>query len=190
MDLGTRVKNMLTTPRTEWVVVAAEPWTVADLYKSYIMPLAAIPVVAGLLHGWIFGYFGMRPGFFHSIFTALVTYVLSLAGVYVLGLIFSRLAPMFGGQQDDLAGLKLTAFGATASWVGGAFRLIPFVGWLVSLVLSLYSLYILYLGAPILMRIPPDRAVPYTVAVIVAAILISIVIGLIVGLIFTTPLAY
>jgi hypothetical protein len=123
MDLGTRVKNMLTTPRTEWVVVAAEPWTVADLYRSYIMPLAAIPVVAGLLYGWIFGYFGMRPGFFHSILSALVTYALSLAGVYVLALIFSRLAPMFGGQQDDLAGLKRSGSSrSSAGWSASSSR--------------------------------------------------------------------
>ena len=40
-----RVKAILTTPKTEWPIIAAEPATVADLYKNYIIWLAAIPAV-------------------------------------------------------------------------------------------------------------------------------------------------
>ena len=36
-----RVKNILLTPKTEWPVIAAENTTVADLYKNYIVILAA-----------------------------------------------------------------------------------------------------------------------------------------------------
>ena len=46
MDLNkliARVKGILLTPKTEWPVIAGEPATVADLYKGYIIWLAAIP---------------------------------------------------------------------------------------------------------------------------------------------------
>ena len=46
MALVDRVKNILLTPKTEWEVIDAEPTTVADLYKGYIIPLAAIGPVA------------------------------------------------------------------------------------------------------------------------------------------------
>ena len=40
-----RVKAILLTPKTEWPVIAGEPAATADLYKNYIILLAAIPAV-------------------------------------------------------------------------------------------------------------------------------------------------
>src|SRR5260370_30300466 len=40
MDLNTviqRARSLLVSPRTEWPVIAAEPATVADLYRDYLM---------------------------------------------------------------------------------------------------------------------------------------------------------
>ena len=48
MDLNKiiqRARAVLVTPRTEWPVIAAEPTTVQDLYRDYILVLAAIPPV-------------------------------------------------------------------------------------------------------------------------------------------------
>ena len=52
MDLNklvARAKAMLLSPKTEWPVAATEPSTVADLYKGYIIPLAAIPAIFAFL---------------------------------------------------------------------------------------------------------------------------------------------
>jgi hypothetical protein len=54
--LVARVKAILMSPRTEWPLIAAEPTTVADLYKNYIAILAAIPVIAGFIKGSLIGY--------------------------------------------------------------------------------------------------------------------------------------
>jgi Yip1 domain len=183
MELGTRIKNILVSPRTEWRVIAAEPWDAAALYRSYVMPLAAIPTVCGLVGAW-FLLQAMHLGFGRLLASAIAGYLITLATVYILGLVFSRLAPTFGGRQDDLMGLKLAAFAGTSSWVGGVFLLIPVLGWLIALLMTLYGLYLLYTGAPVLMRIPEDRTMPYTVAVIIAAIVVTIVLRVIVGLLF------
>ena len=48
MDLSkqiARVKAILGTPRTEWPVIATEPATIGDIYKDYVLILAAIPAV-------------------------------------------------------------------------------------------------------------------------------------------------
>jgi hypothetical protein len=187
MDLVTRVKNILMTPQTEWPVIAAEKWDVASLYKVYIMPLAAIPPVCVFLRLVVFGHDGFHAPFGPYLMRAIVDYLVMLGGVYLLALIFSRLAPAFDGVQDDLAGLKLATFAGTAYWLAGVFRLVPLIGWLLSLLLSLYGLYLLYTGAPVLMRIPQERAIPYTAAVIVAAIVVLFIVGIVVGLIFAGP---
>ena len=43
--------------------------------------------------------------------------------------------------------------------------------------LGLYSLYVLYLGMPVLMKTPADKLVPYFVVVLIAAIVVHVVIG-------------
>src|SRR6185312_4627890 len=105
---------------------------------------------------------GFRVPFGGALWSTLVHYVLGLVGVYVFAMIVSRLAPSFGGRADQLQALKLVAYGATASWVGGVFVIIPLLG-ILSLIASLYSLYILYCGTSVVMKVPQERALPFTV---------------------------
>ena len=181
MALADRVKNILLTPKTEWPVIDAEPTTVADLYKGYIMPLAAIGPIAQAV-GWTV--FGLRVPFLGTyrtpigtaLVSALVTYLLTLAAVYVLAIIIDKLAPTFNGTPSQIQALKVAAYSSTASWVAGIFMLIPALSMLS--ILGVYSLYLLYLGLPVLMKTPPEKALSYTVVVILAAIVLFMVIGL------------
>jgi hypothetical protein len=47
--------------------------------------------------------------------------------------------------------------------------------------MSLYGLYLLYLGASVTVGVPRDRAVGYTVAVIVTAIIVVLAVSVITG---------
>jgi hypothetical protein len=169
MDLKARVKNILITPRSEWQVIADEPADLASLYTSYILPMAAIRPVCGAIGMSVVGIMGFRIGFGTALVSAIVQYILSLIAVYVAALIASKLAPAFGGRDNLVQGLKLIAYSATASWVGGVFALIPLLSILGALV-SLYSLYLLFSGAAVMMSVPEDRAVGYAAAVIIATI--------------------
>lgn len=52
---------------------------------------------------------------------------------------------------------------------------------------SLFGLYILYLGVPILMETPQDKALTYTLVIIVAMIVIYAVIGSITSVVMPSP---
>jgi hypothetical protein len=108
--------------------------------------------------------------------SAIVNYVLTLGMVYVVALIVEALAPTFGGSKNRLQALKLVAYGSTASFVGGVFYLLPSLSPL-ALLASLYSIYLFYVGLPVLMKCPQDKAIPYTVVVGIAAIVAGLVIG-------------
>ena len=69
--LVTRAKNILVTPKTEWPVIDAEPSTIGDIYKRYVLILAAVPVVAGLIGNLLFGYSVMGMTFRMAPVTAL-----------------------------------------------------------------------------------------------------------------------
>jgi hypothetical protein len=189
MNLIERVKRILLSPQTEWEIVAAEPTTTAELYKTYIAPLAAIGPIAQLIGYSVFGVsvFGAtyRVPIGSGLTSALLTFVLTLAATYVLALIIDALAPTFNGQRNQMQALKVAAYSSTASWVAGIFALIP--GLRILTILGLYSVYLLYLGLPVLMKTPRDRALVYTGVVILAAIVLFMVVGIIGGLFLSMP---
>ncbi|HZI74434.1 MAG TPA: Yip1 family protein [Gemmatimonadales bacterium] len=192
MDLVQRVKQILLSPRTEWQVIEAEPTTTAELYKTYIIPLAAVGPISQVIGYSVFGITVPFVGTYRvpigsAISGALVAYVLTLAGTYVLALIIDGLAPTFNGQRSQIQALKVAAYSSTASWLAGIFALIP--GLRLLAILGVYSLYLLYLGLPIVMKSPRDKALGYTVVVIVAAIVLFMIIGVIAGRFLAVPTA-
>jgi hypothetical protein len=184
MNLVDRVKRILLSPRTEWEVIDPEQTTPAALYTGYVAPLAAIGPIAQLIGHTVFGIpvplvGTIKVPFGSALTGAVIGYVLTLVGTYVLALIIDALAPTFDGQRNQIQALKVAAYSSTAAWVAGIFALIPWLG--VLGILGLYSLYLLYLGLPVLMKAPREKALPYTAVVILAAIVLFMVIGMIVG---------
>jgi hypothetical protein len=180
-----RVKAILISPRTEWPVIAAEPRTARDIYIGYVAPLAAIGVVASFIGSTTIGVpvplLGtVRTPIVPALVGAILHYLLTFVGVFVVALIVDALAPTFGGQKDAVRALKVTAYSFTAGWVAGVLTLIPMLG-IIAFLLSLYGLYLLYLGLPVLMRSPPDKAVGYTIVVVICTIVLFFVITLVTG---------
>jgi hypothetical protein len=99
-------------------------------------------------------------------------YCFMLIGVFIIALVVDALAPSFGGTKNQIQALKVVAYSYTASWVGGILSLIPALG-VIGILFGLYSLYTLYLGLPVLMKAPQDKAVGYTVVVIICSIIIT-----------------
>ena len=179
-----RIKSILTSPKTEWPVIAGEPATVSDLYKNYIMILAAIPAVVGFIKGSLIGYsvYGMsvRAPIGSGLVGMVLGYALSLVSIYVVALVIDALAPTFGAQKNQTQALKSVAYAWTASWVIGLGMIIPEIGMLFLLAGLVYSIYLLYLGLPATMKCPPEKAAGYTALSIICAIVLNLIIGAVV----------
>ena len=180
-DIFTRVKNILLSPSTEWPVIAAEASSAQTIYLHYVAPLVGIGVLATFLGQMLLGVslplFGtVRLSTAAAIVHAVATFGLSFLGVFLIALIVDALAPTFGGEKDPLASLKVTAYSYTPAWVAAVMNLIPVLGNLAVLA-AFYGLYLLYLGLPVLMHSPKDKAVGYTVVTVLCAIVLGTVIG-------------
>jgi hypothetical protein len=180
MDLVGRVKGIVLNPKQEWQTIAGETTTIADLYKSYIVILAAIGPVSSIIGMSIIGISMPFAGSYRvpigsSLASAIVQYVLILAGVYILALVIDALAPTFSGEKNINQAFKVAVYSYTPGWLVGIFMVIPALGMLG--ILGLYGLYILYLGLPLLMKAPQEKSMGYLVAVIIAAIVIFAIIG-------------
>ena len=183
MNLVARVQAILLNPKSEWPVIEREPGDVGFLFINYVAILAAIPAVCGFVGMSIVGVAGYRMGLFSGLLGAIVSYILAFVGVYVMALIIDALAPSFNGQKNFNNALKLVVYSYTAAWLGGVFSLIPAIS-ILGLLCGLYSLYLLYLGIPVLMKSPKDKSLVYTIVAVVCAIVVSIVIGAIPAMLF------
>lgn len=180
MGLVQRAQNILLRPRSEWPVIEQEHTDTRSLYRNYIVIVALLPTIAGLIARLTYvGQFGPRMGTGTALVSTVIGYGLSLLMVYVIALVADALAPTFGGNKAMGQALKLTAYAMTATWLGGMFVLVPVVGWLVALLGALYGLYLFYLGAPVLMAVPARKALGYTATIVVIALAIGFVIGLV-----------
>ena len=182
-----RATNILLHPKAEWDVIAAEPATVQGLFLGYAAILAAIPALARLTHGLIpfcFVIACYTPNPVFAVVGSAVFYVVSLAGVFIVGLIIDALAPSFGGQKDQVQAMKAAVYSWTAAWLAGVFIMIPWFGPLLSLA-GLYSFYLLYVGLPRTMKSPEQQSIGYTAVVIILGIVVFVIGGAIAGAVTT-----
>ena len=178
--LISRVKNILLTPKTEWPVIAAEPTLPAQLFIGYVAPLAALTALMALLRWSVIGVsipFGGRISM--PLTTGLTYAVMSLVSVpimvFLVALIINGLAPTFAGQRDQRQALKVAAYSFTPAMLGSVLALSPILATLLQLLAGLYGIYVLYLGLPVVMRAPQDKAVGYTASVVICTILLGVV---------------
>ncbi|MFN7109718.1 MAG: Yip1 family protein, partial [Brevundimonas sp.] len=132
-----------------------------------------------LIGGQLLPLFGTPMSILGALLIAVVSYVLSLVAVYLLGLIINALAPSFGGTSDPVQAMKVAVYSYTAAWLVGVFGLIPMLG--VLAILGLYSFYLLYLGLPMLMKVPADKAIGYFIVTVILGLVMSFIISAIVG---------
>lgn len=185
MNVVNRAINILTKPRTEWAVIAAEPATVGGLFTGYAMILAALPAIGSLLGTFLF--YGAYPGLVtFAIATALVAYLVGLGVVYLMGIIVAALAPSFGGANDQVPAMKMVVYAATPVWVIGflAQLVMPMnfgLGMLVMLAAYGYAAYQLYLASTSVVKVAPDKAVGFTIVTIVIWFIVAMVVTMIIG---------
>jgi hypothetical protein len=169
--LVSRVQGILLKPSAEWDVIDGESATVPGLFTGYACILAAIGPIASVVGSFAFMHWTLPL----IVISAVLSYVMSLVGVYIVGFIVDALAPSFDAQKNPIQAMKLAVYSFTPAWVAGVFHLVPFLGILILLAV-LYNLYIFWLGIPKLMKAPADKATGYAVVSIVITVVVFVVI--------------
>jgi hypothetical protein len=178
-----RIKNIILTPKTEWLVIETESTTVGRLYTGYVMPMAGFAAVMSFIRMSVVGVslpFGgvIRTPVVSGLFSSLVTFVLGLIGLYLVGIVINMLSASFSGRRDSRRALQTAAYSLTPAWLGTALTFLP-VGSLLQLAAGIYGIYVLYLGLPVMMQAKPNNASGYTASVVVCTILMGILFGVV-----------
>lgn len=186
MNLVERAKGIMFKPAQTWETIKAEQTTIKDLFTSYAAILAIIPAAAGFIGMSLMGTsmlgIHFRIPFLYGIIHAIISYVLTLVGVYVVAFVIDALAPSFNSRKDILSAVKVAVFSFTPAWIGGIFLILPMLS-ILTFLASLYGLYLLYTGLPILMETPREKTLGYFVVVIIVSIVVSLIINVLARLV-------
>jgi hypothetical protein len=166
MELQRRVSGILMNPRHEWTLIAQEPADVVVLYRNYILILAAIPAAAIAVAR-------MRFGVLAAVAAGLASYALGVVQPLVAAIVVEKLAPKFLSTATTGRALQLVAYAATPLWVVGVVNVLFFLVPLL-LVAGIYGVYLFYLGLPVLLQTPLDRAVPFVVVTVLAVLVANV----------------
>jgi hypothetical protein len=176
-----RVQAMLLRPKETWAQVAAEAHDARTIYRDYLVYLAAVPAIASFIGMSLVGMGAMGVSFrvpvLNGLAHMLVGFVLTLVVIYGVALIADALAPSFNGEKDLPSALRLVAYGSTAGLLGGVFQILPALS-VLGFLAALYSIYLFYTGVTVMMKVPQDKALPYTAVLVVCSLVAAIVVGM------------
>ena len=164
-------------PSRAWDDIADDPIGGLALLRRYVVPLAAIPAICGVLGPLLFSFdianVRLRPNLAALLLEGLAGYVLMLVSVYLVGLWASLLAPAFGASRGR--GVELAGYSGTATWVAGVLALYPAIGLPAAILAAAWSLRVLYLGLTPLMQAPDDeRRLTYFAAILLGILALGL----------------
>lgn len=191
-NLLAKLKGIILKPQDTWNSIKTEDISNQDLFKNFAVIMAAVPALAKFIGLSFVGVSvpiigSIRIGVGTGLGHAFVSYLLALAGTYLFALIINYLAPNFGSQKNFNNALKVAVFTMFPAWAIGLLNIFPSLTFIV-LLLSLYSLYVLFVGQPILMDTPKEKSAGYVVTSIIAMIVVYIIIGVILSSMFSTSM--
>src|SRR5687767_4466989 len=131
MNILERVKKICLSPQTEWPVISSETTPTAGLITGYVLPLAAVSAVAGLIGGSLVGqtvpFLGTtyRVPLATGLGIAVFAVCSAVVGVFVISFIINALAPSFGAEKNSAQAFKVAVYSFTPAWVAGVFQILP-----------------------------------------------------------------
>lgn len=182
MNLIERAKNILITPKTEWIVIDNEQATPMSLLTGYVLPLAILASLAKVIQGFLWGgSFGL-----YFVWSAVISLVAIIIGYYISIYVIDMLAPSFDSEKNLNKSAQLVAFSNTPVWIAGFLSFIPGIGMLLAIAGWVFSIYLFYIGIGILKKTPEDKKVIYmiisfvvmfAITAIISAILVTSLLG-------------
>ena len=178
------IKDLLISPATAWRHIKELDLSKTDLFKKYLLYLAAVPAVSGFLGSSIVGqnvpFLGhYRVPFFAGLVWAILLYVFLLAGIYLIAFLASAISPKLTGVKNENAALKLIVFTFIPYFVLSVFSIVPALSGLQ--ILSLYSIYLLYIGLPVMLENSEEKSLTFTVVISLISIVVLAIVYAIAG---------
>ena len=173
---------MITNPRVEWNVVAAEQPNVNQIIMQYVLPLTLLGAIAAFIGYGLIGFsmLGLHVGGISwGIYYAINKIILGLLSVFITAWVVDLLAPSFASEKDFGRSLQLVAYGSTPALIAALFAILPFLAGILAIAGAIYSVYLWYLGLGPIKKTPEDKKVVYLIVTFLALVVVYALIGMI-----------
>jgi hypothetical protein len=185
-----RLQQALLKPEPLWQEESQKGISLQPFLTGTVLPVIVTVAVVSAILLKIFGYHlpmigVVRPSLTDLLLQVVGTVVMYTLTLVVLGWIAAYLAGMMGGKNDINRAVTMLFWISVPSMLGQILGTLPFVGWVLSLGLGVYSLVLLYRAIPIFLGVPIEDRVKYFIFFLIASFVVSIVLGMTLGRVFT-----
>lgn len=178
--------GLMVQPSVQWKRVADLPEATMKTMVLYPCLMALIPAVAWYygttVVGWTVGDGDPIKLTTDSALVIIMLFYFAMVGaVAVIGYFIHWMSSTYGAESNLAKGIVIAGFTATPLFIAGIVGFYPvlWLDMLIGVVAVCWAVYLLYLGIPIVMRIPEERGFLFSSAVIAICLvmLICIMVG-------------
>jgi hypothetical protein len=162
--LYNRIKYIILNPAKAWEVIYQENRPIRDVRNSFFLPLVLMVAISSFLGSIIFTNSTLSPAY--SLFVALKSLALHLVVVFTSAVIFGEITKALDLGKDFTTSFKIIAYSLAplmiCQVISHLFESLIFVN-----ILSLYGLYIFWIGAEKMLNPPEHKKMPMLIATVV-----------------------
>lgn len=156
--------GLLTKPHDTWKKISEEDNTISGHLLGYVLILAAIGPAAGYYGttttGWQIGTReAVKLSHESALTIAIMYYIVTIFAVIGLGILVQWMAKTYKGDCIIGRAISLAGYTATPIFLIGIAELYPvlWVNLIIGLPALAYTVYLLYSGVPIMMKVTDDK---------------------------------
>ncbi len=182
-------KDGIVKPEEVWKEFLSSSFKFEDVLKKYVAPIVIGVSLITFILNMIFGYpsihGAVRLSFFQTLWMAVGNIVSFFVFLYVFGWIGSFLAEKFGGDRDFQKAFSMLFFISFPSLAGQILGAFPVIGGILSLILSVYSLVLLFKAFPIFLGVPKNHQVKVFILFLITSFILGTLLAIVMGALFS-----
>ena len=174
--------GLLLRPSKQWRVVAQLPEKSRNVLVLYPCIFALLPAIAWYYGtsqvGWTTGLQGnvVRLTVESAFQISVLFYLVMVGSVAIIGFFIHWMSKTYGAESTVSKGIVIAGLTATPLFITGLVGFYPtlWLDLLIGVVAISWSVYLMYLGIPIMMKIPEERGFLFSSAVLAIAMVVLV----------------
>ena len=186
-SLITLLKRGVLEPEQLWQEENSKSYTLIEFLKQVALPIVVVTSILSTLGILLFGYrvpltdIVMRPTFTDALMAFIRSIVMFLITIVIFGWLSAYIASILGGKYDFIKGAVMIFLVSIPSLIGRIFATIPYIGAIIVIVASIYSLVLLYRAPTVLLDLPTENKTKAFILFFIVGIIVSILLSLTIG---------
>jgi len=169
-----RIRNLLLMPEKAWTAIHAENRPINDIRNSFFFPLITLAGLSAVIGALLFTH--PRLIIFDSVMLGIRYFFLLLTSTYLSALILNEITNALDLGKDFVRSFKLIGYSLTPLYICQIISLL-FDDLFFIMLLSIYSLYIFWIGMEKMLAPPEHKKMALVVSTWVSFMIIYLVIS-------------